>query len=264
VVSNLLGNAIKFTDAGGVRVRVRGEVTEPDGRTWIVVSVDDDGVGIPEEALPCLFEPFFQVDSSHTRRHGGTGLGLAISRQIATLLGGSLDVASVLNEGSRFELKIPLESAGTAQLSSHARSTHASSQMRDLIVAGRRPFVLVVDDNPVNVKVATLFLRKLGCDSTSVEDGVAALKACGQREFDVVLLDRQMPGLDGCDVARELRRRGYSKPVVALTASAMARDRDMCLAAGMDHFLSKPLSLHALHAVLESCMNGAAIEARSE
>lgn len=248
VLSNLVGNAIKFTDAGTVRVELSSEVR--DGRTWLRVAVEDQGAGIPEAALEQLFQPFFQVDSSHTRQHGGTGLGLSISRQIARHLGGDIHVQSVFGAGSRFELHVPLDLPAVGAERATPRAIVPTRAAGKLAIDGRAPVVLVVDDNPVNLRVAQLFLKRLGCESQAVAHGATALEICTPGAFDAVLLDRQMPGLDGCEVARALRLRGHREPLIALTASAMAEDRDACLAAGMDDFLTKPLSLDDLRRCL--------------
>ena len=249
VLSNLVGNAIKFTDRGEVRVELRTELR--DKQPWLCVAVEDQGSGIPTEALAHLFEPFFQVDSSHTRQHGGTGLGLSISRQIARHLGGDIHVQSTFGVGSRFQLAVPLELPADGRDAPAPRPAMPARAIGRLSVDGRAPRVLVVDDNPVNLRVAQLFLKRLGCEFQTAEHGMAALEICTPGAFDAVLLDRQMPGLDGCEVARALRDRGHREPLIALTASARPEDRDACLAAGMDDFLTKPLALDDLRRSLE-------------
>ena len=213
--------------------------------------VRDTGIGIPEEALHRLFQPFTQVDASTARRFGGTGLGLAISRRLAELMGGHIEVASAPGAGStfRFVVALPEAEAGAAL------PTHAISAPRPARSCG---IALLAEDNPVNRKVALMMLRRLGWEVDAAFDGREALEALARRRYDVVLLDIQMPEVDGLEVARRVvatepdpARRPW---MIAVTANAIVGDRETCLAAGMDDFVPKPMQPSALEAALERAM----------
>ncbi|MEZ4435606.1 MAG: ATP-binding protein [bacterium] len=238
VLVNLIGNAVKFTPEGRVHVRLtRGD----DG--GIRVTVRDTGIGIAPADRDRIFEPFVQADASTTRRFGGTGLGLAISRQIAQRLGGTLTVQSAPGEGSTFTLALPLAPTGTDR---PLAATPAGGTPRSF--QGCR--VLLVEDNPINRLVVEEMLRRLGCRITVAEDGEDALRHVAER-FDIVLMDCQMPRMDGYEATRALRGRGVDGPIVALTAHAMEGDRERCIAAGMDDYVTKPLSRDGLVAVMD-------------
>jgi signal transduction histidine kinase/DNA-binding response OmpR family regulator len=249
ILSNLLGNALKFTEVGSVRVVLHAEPVA-DGRVALEVAVADTGVGIPAQALGGLFEAFAQVDGSVTRRHGGTGLGLAISRRLATLMAGSIEVESTFGVGSTFKLRVtaretPSETALT--LSSQGSLPVAR---RDFSSAGR---VLLADDNEINREVAAEFLAELGCQVDFANDGQQAVEALERQRYALVLMDCQMPVLDGYEATRRIRaaESGYRTPIVACTAHAFEEEREKTEASGMDDFLSKPLTVGALTAVLE-------------
>ncbi|MBZ5734714.1 response regulator [Nocardioides sp. TRM66260-LWL] len=260
IASNLLGNAVKFTDRGEVRVRVAvvppaGEHADPGEHgggsapgARLRISVTDTGPGLSPEALARVFEPFTQADASATRRHGGTGLGLTISRRLADAMGGTLTGSSCPGEGSTFVLELPLRAAGPIA------SPPAAPEAPGAPPRGRR--VLVVEDSPVNQEVAVGLLEALGCVVELADDGAAALERLAPgHDVDLVLMDLRMPGIDGLDVTRRLRAaeqdHGLGRvPIVAVTASALADDRAHCLAAGMDDFLTKPIDVRALSATL--------------
>ncbi|HTQ05565.1 MAG TPA: ATP-binding protein [Polyangiaceae bacterium] len=250
ILSNLVGNALKFTDRGSVRVTLGARVT-PNGDPLLELCVRDTGTGIPAEALPSLFEAFAQVDGSITRRHGGTGLGLAISRRLAVLMGGALDVESKLGAGSEFTLRLPAEACDVNGALDRPSQTHdvraARKSYRGL---GR---VLVAEDNPINRDVVSEFLAEFGCDVEFVENGSAAVDAVRARSFALVLMDCQMPGMDGYEATRRIRafESGRRTPIVACTAHAFDAEREKTERSGMDDFLSKPLTVSALAAVLE-------------
>jgi signal transduction histidine kinase/ActR/RegA family two-component response regulator len=250
VVLNLVSNAVKFTSAGGVDVVVSG-AHEPDGYR-LRVEVEDTGIGIPADQLSRIFEQFVQVDASTTRRFGGTGLGLAISRHLAALMGGSLTARSVPGKGSMFTLQIPV---GIATLPS--RQTKDSSE--PAIGAGLH--VLVVEDNDVNQLVARRLLERAGCRVRVEADGKAGVEAVQRESFDLVLMDCQMPGMDGYQATiaiRALGSRFADLPIVALTASATADERERCLASGMTGYLAKPLLPDDLKRTIVSLVRRAA------
>jgi len=227
ILSNLLRNAVKFTETGSVRLRV----ARPSGSaSWLCFEVLDTGVGIGAQDLERIFAPFGQVDSSLTRRFGGAGLGLAIARRLAALLGGSLTVESEPGRGSSFRLELEAPAVALAEPAQSARCAR----------------VLVAEDGPDNQRLIRALLRATHADVALVENGAQALdQACASLDagapYDVILMDMQMPVMDGYEATRRLRESGYTAPIVALTAHAMSGDRERCLAAGCDDYLTKPI-----------------------
>ncbi len=250
IILNLAGNAVKFTAKGHVRVHVTCE-GGAGGTTWLRVAIEDTGIGIPPEAQATIFEKFTQADGSTTRKFGGTGLGLSISRQLIGLMGGELRLTSEPGKGSTFffTLGLPVAEADPGQAEQAAAPPALAKQ-----ALGRH--VLLVEDNEVNQRVAKHLLARLGCTLEVAGNGLVALEklASGQR-YDVVLMDCQMPEMDGFDATREYRAReraaGLARmPVIAMTANAMQGDRERCLDAGMDDYLTKPVQPAELTRVL--------------
>jgi signal transduction histidine kinase/CheY-like chemotaxis protein len=247
VLQNLLGNAIKFTDRGGVRLEVRkGEPGEPSLR----FEVEDSGVGIPEDQLRTVFDAFRQADGTSARRHGGTGLGLTISRELARAMGGDIGCTSEVGRGSRFWFTAELPEAARPQAAVGHAGERPESEVR---LAGR---VLIAEDNSINALVAKGHLEKLGLAVDCVENGRQALERAISGEYDLILMDCQMPEMDGFEATRLIRaheKANGRKPVavVALTANAIRGDQERCLAAGMDDYLSKPFQSSELRAALE-------------
>ncbi len=260
ILNNLVGNAVKFTAAGAVLIRVDAKPAA-DGSQHLILAVTDTGIGIAPDRLGLLFQPFSQVDSSTARRFGGTGLGLAICRQLAELMGGRIEAESVENQGSTFSLHLalpvatdalwPAASAEPTGLATQAAQHEAAARARRAGPAR----VLLVEDNAVNRELAVAMLEASGLEVTAAEDGNAALDLGAKQIFDLVLMDCQMPGRDGYDATREWRRRERvldlpRTPIIALTANAMQGDREQCLAAGMDDYLAKPFTREALGSML--------------
>lgn len=249
VLLNLVANAVKFTDEGWVIL----EATLEDADT-LRLEVRDSGCGIPAEQRERIFEPFRQGDASTARRFGGTGLGLAISRRLVEAMGGSIEMHSEPGVGSRFWCLLPLvPAAEPAQQAAPGRLEPGWPQ-------GAR--LLVVEDNPVNQRVAQAMLERLGCRVTQAESGEAALALTERRHFDLIFMDVQMPDMDGLEVTRRLRQRhGWSAtvPIVAMTAGGPGRERARCLAAGMNGYLTKPLLQEALLEVLRRHLGGSAM-----
>ncbi len=264
VLVNLVGNAVKFTERGHVRLVMR--MVEPTDNEPAALAFDviDTGIGLTAEQLQRIFDPFAQADTSTTRRFGGTGLGLAISKRLAEALGGRLTARSTPGCGSTFTVTIdpgPLDGvrwlAGPEDVPH--RQTATPTALSDGPANGR---VLLAEDGPDNQRLITLLLRKAGLDVTVVEDGAAAVRAAQDAvaagtPFDVILMDIQMPVMDGYAATRELRRAGYRGVIVALTAHAMAQDRDRCLACGCNDFASKPIDRAALLDVVRRYIPGA-------
>jgi CheY-like chemotaxis protein/HPt (histidine-containing phosphotransfer) domain-containing protein len=244
VLLNLLGNALKFTVQGGFSLQVF--LADRDGARRLCFAVADTGIGISAADQARLFTRFTQVDTSASRSHQGTGLGLAISRQLAQLMGGEVTLVSRENEGSCFTLEIPLRVATAPRVVEASRTTAPRTDAR----------ILVAEDNEVNRLVALRMLASLGFASVvAVSNGQEAVDACSRESFDLVLMDCQMPGMDGLQATRRLRRMGVEVPVVAFTASATLEDRDRCLAAGMNDYLTKPVEKAVLADKLHRWLN---------
>lgn len=250
---NLVGNALKFTARGSVGVKA-SRLDEVDGSCVVRFEVADTGIGIPRDTQRRLFEPFSQADSSTTRRYGGTGLGLAICRRVVELMGGALGVTSEPGAGSTFwfsvRLEVPVHPVPARPTGSSRPAARVAGVLR----------VLVVEDNSVNRDVARGLLETLGCQVDVAADGGEAIESCAQVEYDVVLMDCQMPHVDGYEATRRIRAsEGTARrtPVIGLTASAMKGDRERCLAAGMDDYLPKPVRPSDLEAVLHRWAGGA-------
>ncbi|MBL8233069.1 MAG: response regulator [Bryobacterales bacterium] len=235
ILTNLLGNAVKFTGEGEIRLKT--EMRETQGRTWLRVSVSDSGIGMTPEQLSHMFEKFYQADS---KRFPGSGLGLSITKSLVEAMGGSIRASSNLGEGSEFQFEIPLMVETPPQVT--------GAEEREAAPLVRGSSILVVEDNIVNQRVVQKLLQRIGYEVVTAPDGESALQALRERTFDAVLMDCQMPGMDGYQTTRELRLRetGRRTPVLALTASAMAGERERCLRAGMDDYLTKPVDLAEL------------------
>jgi signal transduction histidine kinase/HPt (histidine-containing phosphotransfer) domain-containing protein len=246
ILLNLLGNAVKFTPSGRVGMRVRSETA--GDRTQLSIDVTDSGIGMTEEQLGRLFQPFTQADESTTRQFGGTGLGLLISRRLARMLGGDVDVVSTPGAGSTFTVWIETEAiADVEMLDSHAEPENppvsAPEPWEDIVLTGR---VLLVEDGVDNRRLLSTHLTSAGCELVTAEDGEAAVRHARAETFDLILMDMQMPVMDGYTATAELRRLGITTPIVALTANAMAADRSRCMASGCTEYLSKPISRECL------------------
>jgi len=246
VLNNLLSNAIKFTERGHVTVVL--DARPVGDQIQLSITVHDTGPGIPEAALPRLFTPFDQLNTDVVRQHGGSGLGLAISRELARLMGGDLSVGRAPSAGARFTLTAMLEPAEAPRAEEEARS-----------INGLR--VLVVDDHVINRRAIELVLEPFGVDATLAESGEQALDLLSSEAFDAVLMDLYMPGMDGREATRILRagdgpNRGV--PVIAVTASATAKDWEACAAAGMNAHVAKPIDPVELFGALAQVLAGAA------
>jgi|GEM_PF-6269952 len=252
VMNNLIGNALKFTERGMVTVLVDQDL--PSGDVGIVtrISVSDTGIGISKNNQERVFQKFIQSDASISRKYGGTGLGLSISLKLAQMMGGTIDLESEEGKGSQFTFSF----AGSVAFENEI-STEPSVPPEDQPRVDQGLRILVAEDNPANQKVAYFLLKSLGLEADFVDDGVQAIDAVEAGSYDVVLMDMSMPEMDGIAATREIRKRLPSdrQPyIVALTANAMAGTRDQCLEAGMDDYISKPIDLGALRAVLtKSC-----------
>ena len=253
---NLVGNAIKFTDQGSVLIvaRVEREATAPA----LVIEVRDTGIGIAKDKFDLVFQPFVQADDSVTRKFGGTGLGLAIARKIAVALGGNLSVTSIVGKGSTFVVRIAPEALDDSE---HVEPA-VHYQGADVTNVGAATSnldslnVLVVDDGDTNRKLIRLLVERFGGKVRMAENGQVALDMTAAANFDVILMDMQMPVMDGYTATAKLRERGYAGPIIALTAHAMKGDREKCEQAGCSGYLAKPVDADQLCAVLAKHLVG--------
>ncbi len=265
VLTNLIGNALKFTEEGRVDVTV-DLIRHSHKRVQLQFAISDTGIGIPKDKIRSIFETFVQADGSTTRKFGGTGLGLAISKRLVEAMGGSIDVESTPGVGSTFTftavfgLERAGETAGKAEAVRHDAGSAGTADVGE--EDSGKPIneirVLVAEDNPVNQKVTEAMLSRLGCRYDIVEDGERALAAIGEREYDVVLMDIQMPGMDGLEAARAIRLNPahLNLPIIALTAHAMGGDRLQCIRSGMDDYLAKPIKYSELASAIRKWKDG--------
>lgn len=250
ILANFISNAIKFTHQGEVVVSVEPSRAFEEG---VRLAVRDTGVGIPEAKQAHLFEAFTQADSSTTRKYGGTGLGLAICKRLTELMGGQIGVQSRASEGSTFFVDLPLPVIQTEAIHQASDSCRGNEQEDLHALSGKR--ILLVEDNEVNRKVAIRLLEKLGVEVEVAVNGCEAVEKAAAQTYDLILMDCQMPEMDGYEATRHIRQREAQRgservPIVALTAHALSGDREKCLAVGMDDYLSKPLKPDELKTTL--------------
>lgn len=261
VFINLLSNAVKFTERGSIKIHITSK--EIDSDTFeIFASVQDSGIGIPTDRLDALFKPFSQVDGSHTRKYGGTGLGLAICKEFVNLMGGDIGVESSKNVGSKFYFTMKLEQGdkekvvrpdsfniGGLSSSDLARKESETNKSKMTKEARSEYKILLAEDNFINQKVALRILSEAGYNSEAVLNGIEAVKAVEEKDFDVVLMDVQMPEMDGLTATKKIRALKTKKknvPIIAITAHALMGDKEKCFEAGMDDYLSKPIKSDVL------------------
>ena len=252
---NLINNAIKFTESGHVNINVR--LNEIEAKPYIRFDIEDTGIGIPAEKQELIFEKFMQIDSSSTRKYEGTGLGLAITKQLAKLLGGKLSLTSEVGKGSVFSLVIPANVDVKSQPAMDANSLiNKLEQEPDILekdkFTGR---VLVAEDSPTNQMLVNLLLERLGLEVTLVEDGKEAVRKGLAQSFDLILMDIQMPNMNGYDATKTLRKNGVITPIVALTAHAMKGDKEKCISAGCDDYLAKPIKCKKLVQIIRKYLS---------
>jgi len=292
VLNNLLGNAIKFTDAG--RIGLGAAVSrEAAGSIELRFTVHDTGIGISENDQTRIFERFVQADTSSTRKYGGTGLGLAICKELVELLGGDIGVESQPDRGSRFwftvtlgrvahgvvekesKTAVPVKVAAPTIPASvkvniptapaPAASVAKGDRLATLTAAfkGRKPRILLAEDNEINQRITMRLLEKLGAAAEAVVNGKLAVELISKKRYDLIFMDCQMPEMDGFEATAVIRNRerdsDHKTPICALTANAMEGDREKCLAAGMDDYVCKPVSVEKLQAAIERWVPGAAI-----
>lgn len=251
VLINLLGNAVKFTDDGIVTVHVTNDA-DSEQKTVLRCMVIDSGIGIPAEKQELIFRPFTQVDGSTTRKYGGTGLGLTICKKLVQLMGGEIGVESSEGSGATFWFTVVLEK----QIEETGAERHITSALRASDAPSRSHIrLLLAEDDSINQQVAVSYLEKLGYSFDIADNGREALQALSERYYDLVLIDVMMPEIGGVEATLIIRDpessvRNHAIPVIALTAKATIRDREICLAAGMNDFLTKPLRIDVLSMIL--------------
>jgi len=259
ILLNLVGNAIKFTDKGGVRILVRVDRRQ-DREPVLRLEIVDTGIGITSAQIKGLFGSFSQADSSMTRRFGGSGLGLAISKRLSELLSGTIEVQSTPGVGSSFIVTLPTGPLdGVHMITEASEVTHLDTEdredsKRNKAITGR---ILLVEDGPDNRRLISLILKRQGLTIVEAENGKVGLETAIEstkngNPFDLILMDMQMPVMDGYTATAELRKRGYDVPILALTAHAMEGSRDECLNAGCDGYASKPIDHSSLILLVRS------------
>lgn len=246
ILNNLISNAIKFTDDGEVWVKVKN-LAATEQQVELLFVVEDTGIGIAEENRQRIFDSFSQVDGSYTRRFGGTGLGLAITRQLVELMGGKIWVESTEGQGSRFYFQLSFEPGGVenSQQEKHPDYFTISQQYK----------ILLTEDDKVNQLVISRMLNECGYGVDIAENGYEAVEMAGQNKYDIILMDIQMPEMDGIEATRRIRKINKDTPVLAITAYALHGDREKFLAQGMDGYISKPIKVEKLVEEIEKCIS---------
>ncbi|MGA1197012.1 MAG: ATP-binding protein, partial [Candidatus Latescibacterota bacterium] len=236
IVTNLVGNAIKFTPSGQITINVKTQHQSSDEIT-LQMDVIDTGIGIPQEKQMAIFEAFSQADASTTRQYGGTGLGLTISARLVELMGGKIWVTSDVGHGSQFSFTATFKKAN---------ATSDTDTQKQLTLAHTDLHILTVEDNPTNQLFTQQILEKLGCRVIVAKNGQEAVSHCKKNTFDLILMDGQMPVMDGFEATQIIRKHeaihNKHTPIIALTAHALSDDRKRFLDAGMDDYLSKPFT----------------------
>ncbi|MES2982396.1 MAG: ATP-binding protein [Verrucomicrobiota bacterium] len=250
VLTNILGNSLKFTEIGKIILTVSC-IKRTENNTTLEFEIKDTGIGISEHDLPHVFDPFRQADDTDTRKYGGTGLGLTICRQIVEALGGKIQAESIYGQGTTFRLHLDFDTFTPSDIPRKSNNNHEPAR-KDSSIPTQSVRILVVEDNLVNQKIATLQLQKLGYLADVAGDGEKALLAIKENDYDLILMDCQMPVMDGFSATRKIRETQTKPiPIIAMTSNAMMSDREKCLSAGMDDYLSKPVTLNELKQMIE-------------
>jgi len=252
---NLLSNAMKFTSQGHVLLRLSRQ--EHDRRPFIRFEVEDSGIGIPRDKQESIFDAFSQVDGSTTREYGGTGLGLAITRELTRLLGGDIHIKSEIGKGSVFSITIPVTLPSANAQSNKVTEPIEITQPQE--PAGAKQTcgkVLIADDNKTSEVLASLLLKKLGFEVTCVADGREAVDKALAQPFDLIVMDMQMPTVDGYQATQTLREKGVTSPIIAMTAHALEGDREKCIDAGCDDYVAKPINRDKLYEIVGKYVRG--------
>ncbi|MCK4763296.1 MAG: response regulator [Candidatus Aminicenantes bacterium] len=255
VLFNLIGNALKFTEEGGVSLQMSLAAEGNDDTVLLRFTVKDTGIGIPADKFDTLFDPFTQVDSSYTRKYGGTGLGLTISKHFVELMGGQIHIESEVGIGTTIWFSLQLKRQRRESKSSNevpavtAGQTGAKARENDDVR------ILLAEDNLINRKLVIKLLQKIGYRTDVAGNGAEAVKAFAASSYDLVLMDIQMPEMDGIEATKEIRKKSLKVPIIAMTAGALKGDREKCLEAGMDDYLTKPVQPELLYDALDRWLN---------
>ena len=251
ILNNLVGNALKFTERGSIQIQI-SEILRTEKVRKLQFSIADSGIGMSASAIPKLFQTFSQADASTARKYGGSGLGLSICKKLVEMMSGSIEVRSIVGVGTTFEFVIDLPST-QASLKPVSRV-----ETKELLNAGQRQNfnVLVAEDNAVNTEITLRMLAKAGYRAQGVGNGLEVIATIKQFHFDLILMDCQMPEMDGYEASRELRKQGSKIPIIALTANAFKADRDRCLESGMDGYVTKPIHSTELISAIDHCFSG--------
>ena len=265
---NLISNAVKFTEKGGIKISVK-TLASDDKSITLSCAVVDTGIGIPKDKINTLFKPFSQVDSSQTRNYGGTGLGLVICKEFISMMNGEIGVQSEVNKGSRFffTIKLALQTAASNDSSNNILSkiydlkeetVESASEMANLKSKREEYKILLAEDNFVNQKVCLRILNEAGFKADAVVNGLKAIEAVKKHSYNLILMDVQMPECDGFTATKEIRKLGasYEKlPIIAITAHALKGDKEKCIEAGMNDYISKPIISDNLIRMMDKWLN---------
>ncbi len=255
ILNNLLSNALKFTGGGYIRLTV--ETLSEGNETDLKFSVEDTGIGLSADVQSKLFQKFYQGDTSTARKFGGTGLGLAICKRLVEVMNGQIDVTSTPGKGSCFTFFVRVQPVQKESLDRILETTPVKESRSFAPALRKTKRVLIAEDNPINQEITLRMLEKAGYQAQAVANGIEVLELMGSTHFDLILMDCQMPEMDGYEATREIRKLGMTLPVIALTACAFKYDRDKCLEAGMSDFIAKPVTKEALIRVVDNWMLGA-------
>jgi len=255
VITNLLDNALKFTHKGFIGISLDWETIDKQ-TVRICIKIEDSGIGISDEKIETVFKRFTQADSSTTRKYGGTGLGLAIVREILVLMDGEISVQSKENVGTMFYITIPFKIKIEEETDYEKDNLERKiTELRDLVKNKR---VLIVEDNPINQKVAIKILEKINCSFDIAADGQLALEKVAKETYDLIFMDINMPILSGVETTIKMRAQNSSEnytPIVAMTANAMSGDREKYISAGLDDYITKPIKKEILYNTLHKWLN---------
>ncbi len=255
ILLNLCSNAVKFTETGGIEIEITSEKIADTNKDMITLTVKDTGIGIAKENLETIFGKFIQADTSINRKYGGTGLGLAITKTLTEIMGGTIEVESQIGNGSVFKIRLPLEKANEQHLLDE--SINLIDIKASNAKVNNQPHILLVEDYPANILVATTFLESFGYRCDVACNGIEAIEKVKSNDYALVLMDVQMPGMNGFDATKILRKNELQNnlphlPIIGMTAHALAGDRERCIAAGMDDYIAKPFNPNELQEKLET------------
>jgi len=255
ILMNLISNAVKFTEKGGIHIRLASEQAETPDTLNVSIAVEDTGIGIAPDKLETIFEKFVQADSSINRKYGGTGLGLAITKTLAEIMGGTITVESTQGKGSVFTFCVPLKIASDADI---RQSSYSLPEISKHSASRTAANILLVEDNTANILVAKTFLEQFGYRCKVASNGMEAVEMFKNESFAGLLMDVQMHGMNGLEATRLIREyerpRNMHVPIIGMTAHVMTGDRERCLEAGMDDYIAKPFNPEELKAKLHELL----------